>query len=117
MTDSNLAVSTKKQWQPGVLNNRRGHRKAVHFRANIVTATGIATALVTDMSRRGCRLSLITTLVPHQHLALEVQFESSPSTLDIALAQVQWTKGQTAGVEFVHLSQPTRLRLSELCRD
>src|SRR5688500_17975818 len=94
--------------EPRTLDHRRRGRKSVRFDASIVTANGIATCQVTDISTSGCRLQLFKPLRPDQYLALEVEFVNSTGTVHFPLAQVQWTKNLIAGVEFVYLPDNTR---------
>ena len=116
MSSSTLFVELERS-QPRTLNLRRGVRKALCLSASIVTASGIATSQVTDVSTGGCRLYLFKPLALHQYLALEVKLKGSAGGIHIALAQVQWTKDQVAGVEFVSLSQNTQQQLLRLCED
>jgi c-di-GMP-binding flagellar brake protein YcgR len=116
MSASTLFVQLKRS-QPRIINHRRGVRKTLFLSASIVTASGIVTSQVTDVSTGGCRLYLFTPLALHQYLALEVKLKGSAGGIHIALAQVQWIKDQVAGVEFVSLSQSTQQQLLRLCKD
>jgi hypothetical protein len=88
---------------------RRGVRKSIRFDASIVTANGIATCQVTDISTSGCRLQLFKPLTSDQYLALEVKLVAG--TLHFPLAQVQWTKNLIAGVAFIYLPDNTRQQI------
>ena len=100
-----------------IRDNRRGVRKAVRLNASIVTAKGISTCQVTDLSTGGCRLHVFKSLALHQYLALEVELKGLADGIHVPLAQVQWTKDQMAGVEFVYLSPTTQQHLLRLCAD
>ena len=105
MSSETLVVKSP---EPRAVDLRRGVRKSARFDASIVTANGIATCQVTDISTSGCRLQLFKPLTPDQYLALEVKFVDSTDTLHFPLAQVQWTNNLIAGVEFVYLPDNTR---------
>ena len=117
MSSANLVVKPLEQLQPKTLDHRRGVRKNVRLNASIVTANGIATCQVTDVSMSGCRLHLFKPLTLHQYLALEVKLVGSTVSVHVPLAQVQWTKHQIAGVEFVYLSHDTGQQLLRLCEE
>ena len=108
MSSETLVVESP---EPRAVDLRRGVRKSVRFDASIVTANGIATCQVTEISTSGCRLQLFKPLTPDQYLALEVKFVDSTGTLHFPLAQVQWTKNLIAGVEFVYLPDNTRQQI------
>lgn len=108
MSSETLVVKSP---EPRMLDHRRRGRKSVRFDASIVTANGIATCQVTDISTSGCRLQLFKPLTPDQYLALEVKFLDSTGTVHFPLAQVQWTKNLIAGVEFVYLPDNTRQQI------
>ena len=108
MSSETLVVKSP---EPRTLDHRRRGRKSVRFDASIVTANGIATCQVTDISTSGCRLQLFKPLRPDQYLALEVEFVNPTGTVHFPLAQVQWTKNLLAGVEFVYLPDKTRQQI------
>lgn len=108
MSSETLVVKSP---EPRTFDHRRRGRKSVRFDASIVTANGIATCQVTDISTSGCRLQLFKPLTPDQYLALEVKFLDSTGTVHFPLAQVQWTKNLIAGVEFVYLPDNTRQQI------
>ena len=108
MSSETLVVKSP---EPRTLDHRRRGRKSVRFDASIVTANGIATCQVTDISTSGCRLQLFKPLRPDQYLALEVEFVNPTGTVHFPLAQVQWTKNLIAGVEFVYLPDNTRQQI------
>ena len=102
MTSATVIGKSLEQSQAKRWDHRRAVRKSVHLNASIVTANGIATCHVTDISRNGCRLQLFKPLTLHQYLALEIKFGDATGKVHIPLAQVQWTNDLIAGVEFVH---------------
>jgi hypothetical protein len=104
MSSATCVIKSLEQFQTRTGDRRRGIRKKVRLNASLVTANGIASCQVTDISTRGCRLKLLTPLTRHQYLALEVKLEDSTDGVHIPLAQVQWTEYLVAGVEFVYLS-------------
>lgn len=108
MSSETLVVKSP---EPRTLDHRRRGRRSVRFDASIVTANGIATCQVTDISTSGCRLQLFKPLRPDQYLALEVEFVNPTGTVHFPLAQVQWTKNLIAGVEFVYLPAKTRQQI------
>lgn len=108
MSSETLVVKSP---EPRTLDHRRRGRRSVRFDASIVTANGIATCQVTDISTSGCRLQLFKPLRPDQYLALEVEFVNPTGTVHFPLAQVQWTKNLLAGVEFVYLPDNTRQQI------
>ena len=101
MSSATLVVKSQDQFQTRTCDHRRGVRKSVRLNASLVTANGVVSCQVTDISTRGCRLKLLKPLIPHQYLALEVKFGNATRDLHIPLARVQWTNDLTAGVEFV----------------
>jgi hypothetical protein len=107
----NFETLIVKSPEPRAVDLRRGVRKSIRFDASIVTANGIATCQVTDISTSGCRLQLFKPLTSDQYLALEVKLVDSTGTLHFPLAQVQWTKNLIAGVAFIYLPDNTRQQI------
>ena len=101
----------KSSTQARTLDLRREARKSVRLNASIVTANGIASCELSDLSTGGCRLHLFELLVPHQYLSLKLKLAGSGDSVHIPLAQIRWTKNDIAGVEFVYLSPNTHQRL------
>ena len=117
MGSSNVVTKSLNESLPRISGRRREVRKTVRLTASIVTANGIANCHVNDLSTSGCRLYVVTPLILHQYLALEVNSADSTNSVCIRLAQVQWTKNQIAGVEFVYLYPTARQQLLQLEED
>jgi hypothetical protein len=105
MSSATVIGKSLGQSQPKRWDRRRGVRKSVRLHASIVTANGIATCHVTDISGNGCRVHLFRPLTLHQYLALEIKLGDAAGEVHIPLAQVQWINNLIAGVEFVYLSR------------
>ena len=73
------------------MNRRSDARKMVSVNTLVVDKTGLARGLVTNISRRGCQLSLTRPLRPAQYITLKVYPDDGPA-IQINLGRVQWVK-------------------------
>src|SRR5262245_44197305 len=89
------------------MNRRSGARKMVSGNIIVVDKTGLVRGLLTNISRKGCQLSLPRPLSPAQYITLKVCPDSGLA-IQINLGRVQWAKGKEAGIEF--LSMPMQHR-------
>ena len=96
------------------LNRRMDARKMVSVSTLIADKIGLARGLMTNISRRGCQLSLTRPLSPAQYITLKVYPDDGPA-IQINLGKVQWVKENGAGIEFLSMPQQHRLGLSRFC--
>lgn len=99
------------------MEKREEIRRAVRLRTVIADKTGLATAQMSDLSERGCRLYLFKAFAPQQYLTLKVYPNDGTPALQVDLAKVKWTAPQMAGVQFLSLSPANMIRLARLCGD
>lgn len=99
------------------MEKREEVRRAVCLRTIVADKTGLATAQMTDLSERGCRLYLFRASTPRQYLTLKVYPDDGTAALQIDLAKVRWSGHQIAGVQFLSLSPQNMIRLARLCGD
>ena len=84
----------------------------------VAEKSGLASAQLSDLSERGCRLFLSRTILSQQYLTLKVYPDDGTAVLQIDLARVKWTAPQVAGgVQFLWLSPQNMVRLVRLCGD
>jgi hypothetical protein len=98
------------------MNRRSNARKMVSVNTLVADKVGLARALVTNISRRGCQLSLTRSLRPTQYITLKMYPDNGPA-IQINLGKVQWVKEQGAGIEFLSMPQQHWLGLSRFCEE
>ena len=98
------------------MNQRSDARKMVSVNIIVVDKTGLVRGLVTNISRRGCQLSLPRPLSPAQYITLQMCPDDGPA-IQINLGRVQWVKGEEAGIKFLSMPQPHRLERSRFCQE
>jgi hypothetical protein len=81
----------------------------------IADKIGLARGLMTNISRRGCQLSLTRPLSPAQYLTLKVCPDDGPA-IQINRGRVQWVKGKEAGIAFLSMPEQHRHELSRFCK-
>ncbi len=96
------------------MNRRKDVRKVVNVNALVADKIGLARGLITNISRRGCRLSLTRPLSPAQYLTLKV-YPDDGQAIQINLGRVEWVKEKGAGIEFLSMPEPHRVELSRFC--
>lgn len=112
-----IAVRSDEHCQSTLMEKREEVRRAVCLRTIVADKTGLATAQMTDLSERGCRLYLFRATTPRQYLTLKVYPDDGTPALQIDLAKVRWSGHQIAGVQFLSLSPQNMIRLARLCGD
>jgi uncharacterized NAD(P)/FAD-binding protein YdhS len=98
------------------MNRRSDTRKMVSVNTLIVDKTGLVRGQVTNISRRGCQLSLPRPPSPAQHITLKMCPDDALA-IQINLGRVQWVKGKKAGIEFLSMPWQHRLGLSRFCEE
>jgi len=98
------------------MNRRKETRKVVSVNTIVADKVGLARGHVTNISRRGCELSLTKTLRREQFLTLKVYLQDGPA-IQIDLGKVRWVEEERAGVVFLRLSQQHKLGLYRLCAE
>ena len=98
------------------MNRRSNTRKMVSVNTLIADKIGLARGLMTNISRRGCQLSLTRPLSPAQYITLKVCPDDGPA-IQINLGKVQWVKEKGAGIEFLSMPQQHKLELSRFCKE
>ena len=91
-------------------------RKVASFNTIVADKVGLVRGQVTNISRRGCELSLTKTLRREQYLTLKVYIQDSPA-IQIDLGKVRWVEEERAGVVFLRFSEQQKLGLSRLCAE
>jgi len=91
-------------------------RKMAGFNTIVADKVGLARGQVTNISRRGCQLSLTRPLSPAQYITLKVCPEDGLA-IQINLGRVQWGKGKEAGIEFLSMPWQHRRELSRFCEE
>jgi hypothetical protein len=100
--------------QVSEVNRRLEARTMVSVNTLVVDNTGLSRGLVTNISSRGCQLSLTKPLRHAQHITLKVCPDDGPA-IEINKGSVRWVKDKEAGVEFLSMPQQHRLGLSRFC--
>ena len=98
------------------MNRRSDTRKMVSVNIIVVDKTGLVRGLVTNISRRGCQLSLPRPPSPAQYITLKMCPDDGLA-IQINLGRVQWVKGKEAGIEFLSMPWQHRLGLSRFCEE
>ena len=98
------------------MNRRSNTRKMVSVNTLIADKIGLARGLMTNISRRGCQLSLTRPLSLAQYITLKVYPDDGPA-IQINLGKVQWVKEKGAGIEFLSMPWQHRLGLSRFCEE
>jgi len=96
------------------MNRRTEARKVVTVNTIVADKVGLARGQVTNISRRGCELSLTKTLRREQYITLKVYIQDGPA-IQIDLGKVRWVEEARTGIEFLRLSQQHKLGLHRLC--
>lgn len=97
------------------MNQRSDARKMVSVSIIVVDKIGLARGLMTNISSRGCQLSLPRPLSLAQYITLKM-YPDDGLAIQINLGRVQWVKGKEAGIKFLSLPEQHRLELSRFCR-
>jgi hypothetical protein len=100
------------RWDP-----RQSVRAVVDLCMIATDKAGLASGQVIDMTTRGCGLRLTKPLRRGQYLTLKVYSDDGTAAVQCDLVQVQWVKGDRAGVAFVRMSLENERRLHQLCGD
>ena len=82
------------------MDRRMDARKVASFNTIVADKVGLARGQVTNISRRGCELSLTKTLRREQYLTLKVYIQDSPA-IQIDLGKVRWVEEKRARVVFL----------------
>ncbi len=98
------------------MNRRSDARKMVSVNIIVADKTGLVRGLMTNISRRGCQLSLPRPLSPAQYITLKM-YPNDGLTIQINLGRVQWVKGKEAGIEFLSMPLQHRLGLFRFCEE
>jgi hypothetical protein len=69
--------------------------------------------VVYDLSIRGARVSTEAEIRPGDEVRLSLRLPKQIKSADIAVATVQWRKGQFFGLAFMELSSAARNRLEK----
>lgn len=96
------------------MNRRMEARKVVTVNTIVADKVGLARGQVTNISRRGCELSLTKTLRREQYITLKVYPKNGPA-IQIDLGKVRWVEETRTGIEFLSLSGQHTLGLYRLC--
>src|SRR5678815_88287 len=89
-----------------VIDPRRCARRVV---------TGPTSGVVTDLSKTGCRLQLVTPFFRSHHLTLKLYPHDETPALQITRAEIRWVDQEGAVAEFVNISQEEKTKLQRLC--
>jgi hypothetical protein len=106
---------SKQDCQAREMDQRMYARKVVRLNTFVADKVGLARGVVTNISRRWCRLCLTKLLRRDQYITLKVYLDDG-TAIQIDLGKVRWVKEEKAGVEFLCLSQHT-LGLNRLCME
>lgn len=100
-----------------VIDPRRCARRVVTIPTTVEDKTGPTSGVVTDLSKTGCRLQLVTPFFRSHHLTLKLYPHDGTPALQITRAEIRWVEQEGAGVEFVNLSQEDKKKLQRLCSE
>lgn len=95
--------------------DRRMHaRKVLSLNTTVADTVGLARGQVTNISRRGCGISLSKLLTRDQYITLKVYLDDGPA-IQIDLGKVRRVEEGRAGIEFLWVSQQHMRGLDRLC--
>ncbi|HKP01701.1 MAG TPA: PilZ domain-containing protein [Nitrospiraceae bacterium] len=100
-----------------VIDPRRCTRRVVTIPTTVEDKSGPTNGVVTNLSKTGCRLQLVTPCFRSHHLTLKLYQHDETPALQITRAEIRWIKREGAGVEFVNLSQEDKTKLQRLCSE
>ena len=96
-------------------DRRATPRFHVQFRTTVSGSTQPeGTGIMLDLSKGGCRLESPLSILPGLLLELRVYVPGLEWPLMIDGADVQWVRGQIAGLAFVRIRQTEQQRLDEV---
>ena len=100
-----------------VIDPRRCTRRVVTIPTTVEDKSGPTKGVVTNLSKAGCKLQLVTRFLRSHHLTLKLYPHDDSPALQIARAKIRWVEREWAGVEFVNLSQENKRKLQQLCSE
>ena len=100
-----------------VIDPRRCARRVVTIPTTVEDKSGPTKGVVTNLSKAGCKLQLVTRFLRSHHLTLKLYPHDDTAALQIARAKIRWVEREWAGVEFVNLSQENKKKLQQLCSE
>lgn len=92
---------------------RHNHRQHASCQMNYLTAEGLTSGTLIDLSTHGWRVTGERPVMRGATLSMHVYLPDQPLPLDIEAATVRWTNGQEFGVEITSLSPEAAARLSD----
>ena len=100
-----------------VIDPRRCARRVVTIPMTVEDKGGPTNGVVTNLSKAGCKLQLVTPFFRSHHLTLKLYPHDETAALQITRAEIRWIEREGAGVEFVNLSQEDKRKLQRLCSE
>jgi len=100
-----------------VIDPRRCVRRVVTIPTTVEGKSGPTNGVVTNLSKTGCKLQVVTPFFRSHHLTLKLYPYDETAASQIIRAEIRWVKREGAGVEFVNLSQEDETKLQRLCSE